>query len=344
MSAREPWTRALLETGLVAALVASPLLRAPWSALSVAGLSLVWLWRLGSRERRIAGPLLGLAVAALLTGWALGWSGRTSQAEWVRETRRDYHRLWTGLQGEAAAAARVVGPPPEKQDPLPPQYRLEAFRRLADVEVGEGQGRRALLLLDPDGVPVAWAGEGLLHELSQELPRSGSYYRASFSAVTLLAIHPLDASRRPWRIAAGASYAADALPFRSARTARWSLADAPAQALPGTDAVTLANAPTLVVERGAGGGRSRLIALTDRLAWIALGLALLALAVVRGLRRVLPGGPHLAEEPAGRLVLPLVLGGLIALAASFPVPLGPLGVLLAGLGLAAVGLRPPKAL
>ncbi|HXU12384.1 MAG TPA: hypothetical protein VN898_10500, partial [Candidatus Binatia bacterium] len=83
MSAREPWTRALLEAGLVAALVASPLLAAPWSALAVAGLSLAWLWRLGPRERRIAGPLLALAAASLMTSWTLGWSGRTSHAEWV---------------------------------------------------------------------------------------------------------------------------------------------------------------------------------------------------------------------------------------------------------------------
>jgi signal transduction histidine kinase len=340
LSAREPWPRALLESGLVAALVAAPLLAAPRlgiSALAVAGLSLLWLGLCGPRERLIAGPLLALAVAALLAGWTLGWSGRTSQAEWVRETRREYQRLWTDLQAEAAAAARVVGRPAESQ-----QDQLETFRRLAHIEVGEGQGRRALLLLDPDGVPVAWAGEGLLHELTQELPRAGRYYRASFSAVTLLAIQPLDASRRPWRIAAGASYATDVLPFPNPRTARWSLIGAPAQALPGTDIVTLANAPTLVVERGPAGGRSRLTVLTDRLAWIALALALLALAVVRGLRRVLPGGPHPAaaeDDSAGRLVLPLVLGGLIALAASFPVPLRPLSVLLAGLGGAAVGLR-----
>ncbi len=299
--------------------------------------------RLSARERRIAGPLLALAAVALATSWILDRSGHTSQAEWVEETRQQYQRLWTDLEAEAEAAARAV--PRPQQDELSPQLRLETFRRLGEIETGKG--RHALLLLDADGVPVAWAGEGLLHELPGELlrselpplPPSGLYYRASFSAVTLLAIHPLDASRRPWRIAAGASYANETLPFPNSRTARWSLVDSPAQAVPGTDVVTLENAPTLVVERGPAEGRSRLAVLASRLAWIALGLALLALAVVRGLRRVLPAGAQAGEEPAGRFVVPLVLGGLIALAASFPIPLQPLAMLLAGVGLAALGLR-----
>jgi signal transduction histidine kinase len=349
-ASREPWRLALLEILLVAALVAAPLLATPWSALAVLLLSLAWLGVRGPRshqERLIAGPLLAVALVSLIAGWVLSRGERASRAEWVRETRQEYGRLWEGLQDEAAAAARGVGGPAET-----PQARLEAFRRLAELAGRPGKGRRALLLLDPDGVPVAWAGEGLLHELPQEqagerllpalpqsLPRSGAYYRASFSAVTLLALHPLDGARHPWRTAAGASFGTDALPFPSGRAARWALADTPTQALPGTDAVTLPGLPTLIVERAPAGGTSRDRPLTDRVAWVALGLALLALAVVRGLRNVLPGGPPPTEEPAARPVTPLVLGGLVALAGAFPVPLPALGVLLAGLGLAALSLH-----
>ena len=329
---REPQRLALLEVLLVAALVASPLLPTPWSALAALVLSLIWLGLRGSRERLIAGPLLAVAIVSLASGWVLSRGDRASRAEWKRETRREYQRLWEDLRHEAATAVRSVGGLAETE-----RARLEAFRRLAAIEPGTGKGRRALLLLDPDGVPVAWAGEGLLHELPQELPRSGSYHRASFSAVTLLAIVPMDAARRPWRIGAGASFGTGALPFPSARSGRWSVADSPGQALPGTEIVTLPGAPALIVERAAG-GTPKERPLTDRVAWVALGLALLALAVVRGLRNVLPGMPH-GNEAAPRPVTLLVLGGLVALSGAFPVPLPALGVLLAGLALAAVSLR-----
>ncbi|HSS50873.1 MAG TPA: hypothetical protein VLX28_18180, partial [Thermoanaerobaculia bacterium] len=329
----EPKRRALLEILLVAALVAAPLLPTPWSALAVLVLAVVWLGMRGPRERLIAGPLLAAAIVSLAAGWVLSRGDRASRAEWKRETRREYRLLWDDLRHEAAAAVRSVGGPAET-----PQALLEAFRKLAAIEPGTGKGRRTLLLFDPDGVPVAWAGEGLLHELPQELPRSGSYHRASFSAVTLLAILPLDGARRPWRIGAGASYSTDALPFPSARTARWGLADSPVQALPGTDVVTLPGAPALIVERAAA-GTPKARPLTDRVAWVALGLALLALAVVRGLRNVLPGGISHGDEPAARPVTPLVLVGLVALSGAFPVSLPALGVLLAGLALAALSLR-----
>src|SRR5436305_5214569 len=338
-ASREPGRRSLLGVVLVAALVAAPLLPAPWSALAALVLSCAWLGARGSRERLIAGPLLAVAVVSLIAGWALSRGERAARAEWGRETRREYKRLWNSLQEEAAAAARgVEGLRKSLDTPPAPAVASQAFRRLEEI-AGLGKGRRALLLLDPDGVPVAWAGEGLLHELPQELPSSGPYYRASFSAVTLLAIRPLDGARRPWRIAAGASFGTDVLPFPSAHPARWALADTPSQALLGADVVTLPGFPALVVEWASPGSASQGRPITDRVARVALGLALLALAAVRGLRNLLPGGPSSGEQPAARPVTPLVLGGLVALAGVFPVPLPALGVLLAGLGLAALSLH-----
>ena len=160
-----------------------------------------------------------MAVVALIAGWAADRFERPARAERIRETRREYAELWKDLRKEADAAASVLHVPAET-----PQARLEAFSRLSRIEIGEGKGRRALLLLDPDGVPVAWAGEGLLHELPQELPRQGPYYRASFSAVTLLVLEPLGDARRPWRVAAGVSFPTDTLPFpraRGRRAGRW---------------------------------------------------------------------------------------------------------------------------
>ncbi len=336
---REPARLAFLEALLVAGLVAAPAPPAPWSAALLLVVSLAWLGMRRSLERRIAGPVLAVTVALLVADWASGQAVRGSREEWVRETRSAYSAVLEDLREEAELAAKAVGQPAETAE-----ARLEAFSRLARIEIGKGVGRRALLLLDPDGVPVAWAGEGLLHELSQDVPREGISYRASFSAVTLLAIHPLDGARRPWRVVAGVSFPADTLPFSSGRHAPWSVLDNPSQAISGVDLVTLAGAPTLAVESSSAGGRAsggwsaRRVA-ADRIAWALIGFALLSIAVLRLLRLVLPVGGALldGDHPARRLVSPLAVGGLIAVGAALEVPPRALGVLLAGMILAVVG-------
>ena len=63
-----------------------------------------------------------------------------------------------------------------------------------------------LLLVDPDGEAVSWAGRGLLHEPSpQQLPRRGNRFWASFGSVTLISVAPLSDEPRPWRVIAGRS-------------------------------------------------------------------------------------------------------------------------------------------
>ena len=69
---REPARLALAEILLVAGLVAAPLLPHAWAALVLLALSLAWLSLRPSRERRIGGPILALAVLALIAGWAAG--------------------------------------------------------------------------------------------------------------------------------------------------------------------------------------------------------------------------------------------------------------------------------
>ncbi len=333
---REPARLAAAEILLVAGLVAAPMLPHAWAALALLILALAWLSLRPSRERRIAGPILALAVLALIAGWAAGRLDRPAREERIREMRREYAEIWKDLRTEAGAAASVLKVPAET-----PQARLEAFSRLSRIEIGEGKGRRALLLLDPDGVPVAWAGEGLLHELPEKLPRSDFYYQASFSAVTLLVLQPLGDAHRPWRVAAGVSFPTDTLPFPGSRPARWTVVDDPVQAVPGTDLVKLRGAPVLVVERQSASAPPAAWQLADRVGWAAIGLALLALALLRLLRVALPaGGPMPAIPADGRPALrvtPLAVGGLIALGAAMAIPPRFAGALLAGLALAALG-------
>jgi signal transduction histidine kinase len=237
---------------------------------------------------RIVRGLRLAALAVLLASWmpAAGGAQDVSREAWIEEARQGYAKLWSGLREEAAAGAEAVGKPPEK-----PGERLAAFTRLDGVEVDRAAGRRALLLIDPDGVPTAWAGEGLLHEVPEDVPRSGLHYRAGFSAVTLLAVHPLDESRRPWRIVAGASFSTDTLPFPIALhgSTHWSLieASAPSRAARGAILIRVPGAPTLVVEPDAVAepvqGRPWPIPLFA-VGVLAAGLALAALGLSRRFR------------------------------------------------------------
>jgi signal transduction histidine kinase len=333
----------LREALLVAALAAAPLLPLPWSALALALLAIAWLGVRRSRELIVAGPILALGVAALLAGWTSSLEAEASRAEWIEEARQGYRQLWGDLEDEAEKAAGAL-PDLARGDwekLRSPQARYVAFQRLAAIEADRERGRRALLLVDPNGDPAAWAGEGLLHELPEEVPRSGRHFRAGFSAVTLFAVHALDETRRPWRVVAGASFPTGELPFPSEhRSARWSLLEGfPAGAT--ADEVVLIgldHTPTLIVERASREDGPEELPLIQRLAWLAAGAALLAIAVLRGLRLALPGGEPIRRERT-RIVSPLLIAGLFSFGAAAGVTPSDLGALAAGLGLAAFGIH-----
>jgi nitrogen-specific signal transduction histidine kinase len=365
-----PRLKWLRDAAPVAAVLTAPLAAPPWSALALAAGVVLWLaLRPARREAWIAGLGLTLAVAFLVAGWVERLQRPADEAEWAAAARVEYAALWRGLWQEAAAAATALGQPPEDAG-----ARLAAFRRLADLPgAGQGSGRRALLLLDPDGTAVAWAGEGLLHELRPEqVPRSGPHFVAGFNSATLLAVRPLGGGRRPWRVIAGASFASDRLPFDLPSLAggplRWALVADRREAAAGTVLVAPRDVPPMAVSRRTGPRPEQDPGPAERLAWAAGGLALLALAVARSLGLVLPasltvsgllspaaaagapGGLQAAPPVLGRtsenraggrvreVFLP-VLGGSLALAAAAGARPAALALLALGLCLAALGLR-----
>ncbi|MEA2692179.1 MAG: two-component system, NtrC family, nitrogen regulation sensor histidine kinase NtrY, partial [Acidobacteriota bacterium] len=336
-------TPLLLELAILAGALASPLLPAPWSALALLVFTALWLRsRPPRREVGVAGAALLVAVAALGVQWSFLLREKVSEREWVAAARQQYAGLWRGLWEETGNVVHSLGPPPQG-----PRTTLAAFRRLAQHEVRAGGGRHGLLLLDPDGNAVAWAGEGLLHELKAEaVPRSGPHFVAGWSAITLLAVAPLDRARRPWRVVAGASFPAQQLPFDpgggSGVAARWSLVRDPREIAPGALAVAVRGLPTLVVARGLAGPGLPLAETPlwpRRLAWAAVGFALLALAVMRGVGIALPAGTSAGLERRSRAIAPLAFGGLLAWGAAARVPADDLAGLVIGLGLAILGLR-----
>jgi signal transduction histidine kinase len=317
---------------LLAVSLAAPLLPLPLAVVALAGPVLIWLPSRPPRREKVV-ALLTMAVA--LGALSLEWIGRreasTPPDEWARGASGEYAAVWEGLQAEADAAAKALGRPPADAD-----ERLNAFRRLSDLVPDRGRGRRALLLLDPDGAPAAWSGEGLLHEPApEEVPRSGRAFKASFTAVTFLAVEPLPSdreARRPWRVVAGASFPADRLPFPGLpRALRWSLVQTPQEALRGMQVVPSKSPPYMVVERQAG-RVAQPFPWTRRVVWGALAFSLLALAVMRN-----PGMSLRGTEDRVRLAIQ-VFAGLFAagMAAGFSWTV--IALTMAGLAMALAGL------
>ncbi|MFL6291898.1 MAG: ATP-binding protein [Thermoanaerobaculia bacterium] len=324
-----------------------------WAGLILAAGFLAWMAMAPPRREKVVG---GIACALALGALALDWSGgrmaRMPAREWAAGAADEYADLWNGLRDEARAAAEALGSPPEGQN-----ARMYAFRRLAELvpdQADQGRGRRALLLLDPDGDAVAWSGEGLLHEPSaDEVPRAGRAFQASFTAVTLLAVEPLPSdrqARRPWRVVAGASFPADRLPFPSGRRLRWSMVGSPDQALAGMLLVPSKSPPYLVVEP-AFARVPPAFPWARQVVWGAVAFALLALAVMRspGLAMPgLPGLPGLPEDtaPPARSESPvrlsvLTFAGVAAAGMAAGLSWSSLAVLAAGLALAGWGLARP---
>jgi len=384
--------RRLREPALLAAALAAPLLRPPYSFLLLLACCLLWLWRrprLPRREAALAVLLAVVALAALAGAGIVAREESLSDRRWIARQAPEYRRVWEGLRAEAAAAAAamkrrpaspldVLDHPPEAP---PPQSAVQAatlaaFDRLGRLTPPGSERRRALLLIDRDGNPVAWAGEGLVHE-PEQWPRSGLSYRAGFNSVTFYAAEPLDESRRPWRLVAGASFptrrlpqapvaeaaggaaalapaalmarlhgaweqlAAAALPRRSLR---WSLVDNPTQAHPGSVEVRFAGAPTLEVEplpAGAAGGDNPSAApgWPTGLAWAGLAAVLLALGVMRGVGVALPAmSTFSGGQERGAGVPALLLAGLFALAMLTGVPAPATMALEIGMALALLSL------
>jgi len=381
--------RRLREPVLLAAALAAPLLLPPpFSFLVLLACSLLWLGLAPRPPRREAawGLLLAVASAAALAGAGVtAWESSLSDHRWLAGRAADYRRVWDGLRADAAAAAEalkrrpaspldVLDHPPEAAVPAGAAQAatLAAFDRLVRLAPPAGDRRRSLLLVDRDGNPVAWAGEGLVHE-PEQWPRSGVAYRAGFNSVTFYAAEPLDESGRPWRLVAGESFPTDRLPRPAVpaaegpaalapavllarlrggldelgdallprRPLRWSLVDNPEQAHPGAIEVRLAGAPTLVVERLAetAPGGNAAPRWPAGLAWAGLAATLLALGVMRGVGVALPAVSTFsgARERSGR-VAALVLAGLFALAMWNHVPVLPLAAMEVGMGLALLGL------
>lgn len=222
MAPRAPERRAGWLTAALLAAVA-----ALWLPPLQAAAALAWLAvALAFYERRLrsrlaagglAGAVLVLAAGPLLAAW---WSA--DEAAWRGRVEKAYAGLWRDLEDAARRSAARLEPPP---DEAAVRQAFEHLGRLARLPPLEG---KTVLLLAPGGEPVAWAGEGLLHEPEAEsLPAAGTTFRRSYTAATLFAVAPL-AGDGSWRLVVGRSFDDDRWPFGGAlaQPAAWSVVPA----------------------------------------------------------------------------------------------------------------------
>ncbi|MEO8503681.1 MAG: ATP-binding protein [Acidobacteriota bacterium] len=326
-----------VEISLLIAAAAAPFLPAGWPALVLVAIGAAFLaQRPAPREGTLVGACL-LAAAVILGGaWLLSAFPAMSPEEWTAAAQRPYRELWAGLRQEAAEASASIAHAPET-----PDQRLAAFRILAE-RADAGRPGLTLALINPDGEAVAWAGAGLLHELSgNALPLTGDAFVAGFSSATLVVVRPLAGEKRPFRVAAGVSLPVDRLPFkdpswRRPRAWRWSLVDSGDQ---GEAAETLPQRwlaldspgdPRLIAEPG--DELPQTLARPRRAAWIVLGLGLFGLAVLRGIGLAFLSGTVVRSRARPWQVVALGAGGVSCwlLAAAAP-PSALLPLLVAGL-------------
>lgn len=309
-----------VELALLAGLVVAPFTRpALLAALLVMLVALLW-GRDGVRPRResVVGWLGFGGAAVLLLLAAAGERGRAPDGAALERGSRVF---WSELAADAERASTQLPTPPFEGTEL-----RAAFRALEDAVRAHDHAGRTLVLLDPSGEPVVWAGAGLLHRLGADrLPETGFALRQSATSVSTLAVRPVP--RAPgWRLVAGESRALDALPpvagsgAEGLRGAEWRLEASTSPDEPPTLRVRTHARPLVPQPSG----------LLARAAAALAGLTACVLAVLRGVGLALLAGTVMPRRhPAWAVGVSAALG-LIALAAAS----GASAPVLSGLGLA----------
>lgn len=166
-SSDSPIARAALVAGLLAALVAAEWLRGPWSGwVVVAGglgaCGLATITRLPARSRALA---LALPVLALLLLFAGRYLARLEHA-WPAEREARVSAAYRRLSGELRTAFERTDRAAAGALALVGGDQAGAFRQL-DQELPRDGAEVAVAILEPTGVPWAWAGRHRLAPLAE---------------------------------------------------------------------------------------------------------------------------------------------------------------------------------
>ncbi len=273
----------LLEAALLAGAAVSLLVPGLGGLVLLGSLLAAWLWTCARpRERWLVGGL-GLVALALLAYAAQAETAAFEPERKRQAIERQFGNLWRALDEVAETAARAVEGWEEGSI-----QSSELFERLIDQSRWRPDARQTLLLVDAEGVPLAWAGAGLLHDLEEEpLPPRGRGFRLGFQSVTLFSVAPV-AGRSAGRLVVGKSLPTRDLPERDRLLGpiRWTVFR-PGDVVPaGLVEIDAGPGPSIAVEDWSARIHpgDRWASRSRRAAAVALALALIALAFMRVLR------------------------------------------------------------
>jgi signal transduction histidine kinase len=301
---RDPLPQLSLAATLLLLLPIDPLL----AAVAVGALAVVAL-RVGLPRRERILLTAGLLAAAALTATGAAMSRFAAGAGWAGFAEGRLDRLLDQLETGADRARTAVGSPADAK------RRVESFDQL-DALVEAGDRRWSYLLFDHDGEAVAWAGEGLLHDVDPlARRRDETAFVSSYTATTIYALRQVgEPGPRAWWVLAGRSFARDRLPFPPGPTLdsddyRWWIESDPVRpAEEATWRLRSGRGFSMAVARQPEAATSK-ISTAGVAAGIALGVALLAAALERA-RGAVRGGAPLRRGAAGMTAL----AGVAALA------------------------------
>lgn len=161
----------------------------------------------------------------LVVGLLLYGARQPDLDSWRLATASRYEAFWSGIESDAKLAeARFRDLLPDKASPA---HRFEILR-----EISRGSAlpdffpRPTLLLFNPDGDAVAWAGEGLQHEPQSFSKEELRHFTRGVTATTLWVQRLIPVEKRSWRLIVGVSFPDSELVFSPQAVAaetRWTL-------------------------------------------------------------------------------------------------------------------------
>lgn len=155
---------------------------------------------------------LAMLWLALLPLLAIFWLREPTIESWREATANRYESFWLGIESDADLARGQLQI--QLPDKISPEQRFELLRQISRYSaLPQFSPRPTLLLFNPDGEAVAWAGEGLQHEPQTFSKEENRQFTRGVTATTLWIQRLIPVEKRSWRLIVGVSFPDSELVF-----------------------------------------------------------------------------------------------------------------------------------
>lgn len=202
-----------------------------------------------SEHRYLWLAMLWLALLPLLLFWG---EGQPDLEAWRMATASRFESFWQGVESDADRVRMQL------QDQLPDrlsaEQRFELLRQASRLSaLPEFFPRPTLLLFNPDGDAVAWAGDGLQHEPQTFSKEETRQFTRGVTATTLWVQRLIPIEKRNWRLIVGVSFPDSELTFSPQVLKpgmRWTVSSNREVSVPGVESIRIdQSSPALLVQQ-----------------------------------------------------------------------------------------------